>query len=227
LRMIDAHGLDRAAAALDAGELVVVPTSRWYMLCCDATSRDACAAVYASKRRPLTKPLLLALPPSSTETAGLQVGAGAAKLIHWFWPGDLALLLPWADAQARDELASVGRDAALVCRPPGILGALAELASVPVAATSANISGAPSEGGSHPAITATAVKDFIRVSGADVTVLVDGGICPRNQHLTVIDCSIPDGPPLLVREGAVHRDAIWAALDESGQTTGPSTEVDR
>lgn len=220
-RILTVSDLTVAAAALDNGETVIVPTARWYMICCDASSAAACAAVYAAKRRPAAKSLLFALAAAWPVRQTFDVGDGADVLMRNFWPGDLALLLPWASAG--QALASVGADAAMVCRPPGVLGALADHASVPVAATSANFSGTPGEGGSRPALTPVQAADFARASGLAPAVLVDGGICPHNVHLTVADCSAPAGQPRIVREGVVHRDAIMAALaaDDQGSAAWP------
>ncbi len=50
------------ADAVDAGEIVVLPTRLWYMLCADSTNAEACRRIFEGKGRPTTKPLALVMP---------------------------------------------------------------------------------------------------------------------------------------------------------------------
>jgi phosphoglycolate phosphatase-like HAD superfamily hydrolase len=53
--------LSAAAWLLAAGEIVAVPTPRWYMLCARTTDTAAAHAIFRIKQRPEHKPLLLLL----------------------------------------------------------------------------------------------------------------------------------------------------------------------
>ncbi|GAB3971077.1 hypothetical protein GCM10029978_045580 [Actinoallomurus acanthiterrae] len=49
-----------------------------------------------------------------------------------------------------------------------------------------------------------------------VGVIVDGGVCPAANHMTIVDCFTPEAR--LVRTGLVHQRAISAALDTEIRT---------
>src|SRR4051795_11721135 len=98
MRIVTSSDLDLAARAIEAGELVVVPTERWYMLCCDASNPGACARIFTTKKRPPDKSLLFVAPSPEAVRQRFSVAKEAELLAAAFWPGDLALLLPWRDA---------------------------------------------------------------------------------------------------------------------------------
>lgn len=214
MRVIHAGQLAEAVATLEAGELVIVPTSRWYMICANAHNAQACQKIFDAKRRPADKSLLLVTPDLYAATMLFTFPPGARRLAAAFWPGELAMTLRWRDPTAGNIHQSVGNTHALVTCVPGVLGELAATAKVPVAATSANISGEATAGGTPPAITFSEVKQFVQTSGTDVAVCIDGGICPAANHLTVVDCTTED--IRVARSGLVHERAIAAALDGHG-----------
>ncbi|MFB0992623.1 MAG: Sua5/YciO/YrdC/YwlC family protein, partial [Rhodospirillales bacterium] len=52
-------GIDAAATALSAGDLVAFPTETVYGLGADATNNTAVASIYAAKGRPTFNPLIV------------------------------------------------------------------------------------------------------------------------------------------------------------------------
>lgn len=201
--------LARAVTTLETGDLVVVPTSRWYMICADATNSVACQRIFTAKRRPATKQLCLVVPSLAAASARFAMNTGAHRLATALWPGDLAMLLRWRDTSHGDDHAAVGSPAALVTQAPGTLGALSTRARVPIAATTVNVSGTMDEG-PVPAITVGEVRRFLTESGIGDATVIDGGICPTANHLTIVDCT--EHRPRIVRHGVVHERAIAAAL---------------
>lgn len=210
MKVIERDQLEQAAEALEAGGLVVVPTRRWYMICGDATNPEVCQRIYSGKRRPTGKTLAFVTPSHETTVELFQVNEHAERLIEAFWPGDLALILPWRDAAIGQQHVGVGMPNALVVQEAGILGELARLVRVPLAATSANISGEGGAAGPGPAITVNEVRAFVVDGSVDVAMCINGGICPTGHHLTIMDCSGEEAQ--LVRPGVVHERAIGAAL---------------
>jgi tRNA threonylcarbamoyl adenosine modification protein (Sua5/YciO/YrdC/YwlC family) len=188
---------------------VIVPTRRWYMICADATNAAACRSIFEAKQRPLTKSLVLVTPSASACEQHFVVHREARLLMDAFWPGDLALLLPWRDGHAPAHYTSVGAPA-LVTQASDALGQLAEMAAVPVAATTVNVSGDAHVDAPGPAITVDEVDAFLKLSEIPVSVVVDGGVCPAANHLSIVDCATPESR--LVRVGLVHERAISAAL---------------
>jgi L-threonylcarbamoyladenylate synthase len=208
--------LQAASRAIESGRLVIVPTSRWYMLCCDAGNPRACEAVFAAKRRPVSKSLLLVLRANEDALRWFKIGRDAQALIRHFWPGDLALLLQWTNIESANRYPAVGAPA-LVSQADGVLGDLARQTSVPVAATSVNFSGTPESPDIGPAISPGEVAAFIEESGIKVDVVIEGGICPGFMPMTIVDCSRAESNARIVREGTTHSRAIAAALLDSNR----------
>lgn len=211
MKLITSGELDSAAEAVEAGELVIVPTRRWYMVCANANDADACQRIFTGKKRPTSKPLALVVPSARIAHELFVLSPRAQTLISALWPGDLAIITPWRDPAVGQRHAAVGTPHALITHDPGILGELATKSQVPIATTTASISSDP-QAGLGPAITVEEVDDFLQVSGMKVAFCIDGGICPAADHLTVVDCT--DKETRVIRTGLVHERAIAAALHE-------------
>jgi L-threonylcarbamoyladenylate synthase len=210
VKLIQPDDLALAIEAVEAGERVVLPTHRWYMICANASDADACGRIFAGKRRPTAKSLLYVLPTRDAAADLFKLTPQAERLASNFWPGDLAMILPWRDAAVGKQHQAVGAPHALVTHAPGLPGELAAKARVPIAATTVNVSGDGSTTERGPAITTAEVQQFVDLTGVDVAYCVDGGICPVANHLTIVDCTTQEAE--LVRSGVVHDRAIEAAL---------------
>jgi L-threonylcarbamoyladenylate synthase len=209
MRVIPQTTLAPAAEALLNGELVIAPTRRWYMICAAAANETACRNIFNGKRRSPAKPLVFIAPSGADHASHFVLTDDALKLADAFWPGDLALMLPWRHPEDAARYPFVGSPA-LTTRDPGLLGELAATAGIAVAATTANISGDAGPDDRGPAVTLAEVDEFLTESGITVSITVDGGICPAGNHMTIVDCS--DAQARLVRSGLVHHRAIAAAL---------------
>lgn len=209
MRLIHPTDLDVAARAVEAGELVIVPTYRWYMICADAGSPEACSRIFEGKKRPTSKSLAFVLPSLQAGEKRFHLSREARNLADAFWPGDLALLLPWRDSEDAVKYTAVGSPA-LTTQAPGVLGELASITSTPLAATTVNISGDGGPDDPGPAVTLDEVQHFLATTGVSASVIVDGGICPTANHMTIVDCFTPEAR--LVRTGLVHQRAVSAAL---------------
>lgn len=214
MRILKPCDLEKAARAIDRGQIVVVPTSRWYMICCDAGNEAACAEIFRAKARPSAKQLLLVLESSAVAAEHFKIGHEAQRLIRAFWPGELSLMLSWKDVALGRSFEAVGSEVALVGHAPGIMGLLAAQTQALIASTSANLSMHPDDRNFGPSITLAEVLDFAKESNLNVDVIIDGGVCPQFAHTTVVDCSDRVQRAKIVREGIVHRRAIDAALAE-------------
>jgi L-threonylcarbamoyladenylate synthase len=179
------------------------------MLCADSASATACQQIFDCKGRPASKSLALVMPSNAAVEARFSLSAPARRLAEQLWPGDLALLLPWAAPEAGEGPWWLGGPAAMVTRDPWVLGELATLTRNPPAAAVVSRSDAAGPAGRQPALSPAEVRSFVEWTAAPVDILVDGGICPLGRGLTVVDCS---AAPTVVREGAVHPRAVSAAL---------------
>lgn len=206
---IPSEQIDLAARALEAGELVIVPTSRWYMICADAANASACQRIFEGKQRPPKKSLVLVMPSLAVCEQRFALSSDARQLANAFWPGDLALLLPWRDPEAGAQHPAVGAPA-LTTIAAGPLGDLANATETSIAATTVNISGEAGTDVPGPAITTGEVDDFLALTGIRPAAVLDGGTCPAANHMTIIDCSADRAR--LIRAGLVHERAISAAL---------------
>ncbi|MBI3859792.1 MAG: Sua5/YciO/YrdC/YwlC family protein [Thaumarchaeota archaeon] len=206
--------------------MVVVPTERWYMLCCDASNVSACERVFQGKRRSTNNPLLLVLRSRSEAYKYFQVNRSAGRLIESLWPGDLALILRWADRKMGLEYQAVGSEKALVGCPGGTLGALAGETGVMIAATSANISGVPSDDNVGPAISVVEVMTFLKKTDTHVSFIIDGGICPQFTHMTIVDCTDQKTQPVVIRKGTVHKRAVELSLGKESDLDSLSSSGD-
>ena len=185
------------AQALDAGQVVVLPTDTVYGLAARLDRPGALATVFALKGRPpgLALPVLVGSPRQVHQVAAAWPAA-AASLADRFWPGPLTLVVP-----ALPEVgAAVGGGGGTVgVRHPrhDFVGALCRETG-PLAVTSANRHGEP------PCTTAQAAAELF---DGDLLV-VDGGTCDAPPS-TVVDCT--QSPPSCVRQGAVP----WARVEEA------------
>jgi L-threonylcarbamoyladenylate synthase len=209
LKPISAEQLDAAASALESGGLVVVPTERWYMICADATNLSACESIFAGKQRPRTKSLVYVASSRTECQEQFVMHPEAGLLADAFWPGNLAMLLPWRSAKSDVQHSTVGAPA-LVTIASDALGELAAATQVPVAATTVNISGDAGVEAPGPAITVEQVQAFLDSTQVEAAVVLDGGIAPAANHLTIVDCSTAQTS--LTRPGLLHERALVAAL---------------
>jgi L-threonylcarbamoyladenylate synthase len=210
MRLISPNELDLAVQAVAAGELVVLPTQRWYMICVNARDPGACERIFAAKGRPRSKSLAYVLPHVATANDLFVMTPHARQLSLAFWPGDLAMILRWRDLGVGRQHAPAGVPDALVTVDPGTLGQLALRSPVPIAATTANISHNTGTDSAGPAITTAEVQHFVAEAGINIAYCVDGGICPLAHHLTIVDCTATEAK--IIRSGVVHERAVKAAL---------------
>jgi len=199
---IDPTDIDAAIAALAQGRPVILPTETVYGLAANAADPSAVAAVFEAKGRPRFNPLIAHVADAEMGRAVGQLDARAERLAQAFWPGPLTLVLPVGDPALVCDLARAGLDTVAV-RSPGHPLALEILGRFggPVVAPSANRSGRPSP---------TTFQDAIDETGEFAAAGIDGGPCAVGVESTVV--ALLDGPPRLLRPGAVTREALEAVL---------------
>jgi len=190
--------LARAGELLRAGELVAFPTETVYGLGADATNDRAVAAIFAAKGRPHFNPLIVHVPDAAAAAACAVFDDRAEALAEQFWPGPLTLVLPRRPEAGLSLLVSAGLDTVAVRAPNHPVGqALLKAAGRPIAAPSANRSGA---------VSPTTPMHVVESLGDRVSVVLAGGRCPVGLESTVLDLS--GETPVLLRPGAVLREEI-------------------
>jgi L-threonylcarbamoyladenylate synthase len=201
-RKLPASAVDEAAALLRGGALVAFPTETVYGLGADATNGRAVAALFAAKGRPRFNPLICHYPEAEAAFADAAPDPHAWTLAERFWPGPLTLVLPRRPTSRVDLLTGAGLDS-LGVRVPGHPLALALLraAGVPLAAPSANPSGA---------VSPTMAEHVLEGLGGRIAAVLDGGACPVGVESTVLD--LTGQRVALLRPGGVPAEAIEALL---------------
>ncbi|MEP6650630.1 MAG: L-threonylcarbamoyladenylate synthase [Lapillicoccus sp.] len=198
-----AAGVEAAARAVQAGQVVVLPTDTVYGIGCDAFDAAAVTAVLAAKGRGREMPPPVLVPnPRTIDGLARSVPAYVGHLIDRFWPGALTLVLESQPSLTWD-LGETNGTVAL--RMPDHDIALALLGQAgPMAVTSANLTGRP------PAQTLVEAQEQL---GAAVAVYLDGGPASGGPASTILDCT--GGTPVTLREGALTRGEVDDALDEA------------
>lgn len=210
----DPAGIAAAAQALQAGQLVAVPTETVYGLAARADSADAVAAIYRAKGRPDFNPLIVhVLDVEQGETIAV-FDDRAKKLAAAFWPGALTLVLPLrADARIAPAVTAGLPTIALRCPAhPAMRGVLAQ-SGLALAAPSANRSGA---------VSPTTPAHVIASLEGRVPLVLDGGACAAGIESTIVALRA-DGGWQILRPGPVtgaQISAILGAEEDAVTSTG-------
>jgi L-threonylcarbamoyladenylate synthase len=204
----DAREIEKAAALLNAGELVAFPTETVYGLGADAANPAAVARIFAAKGRPASHPLIVHFSSfAAAREWAAEVPDAAARLAQAFWPGPLTLVLPKA---ARVPGVVTGGQASVALRSPAHPVARALLAAFGrgIAAPSANRYGR---------ISPTRAADVREELGDRVALVLDGGDCEVGLESTIVACL--GGRVTLLRPGAVSRsqvEDVVGRVDDAG-----------
>jgi len=198
----DAESVAAAAAALRAGGLVAMPTETVYGLAADATSEAAVAAIFAAKGRPAFNPLIVHVADLPSAEREAIFDEDAKMLAQAFWPGPLTIVAPVSPTCRISLLARAGLDS-LALRAPAhpVARALIAAAGVPIAAPSANRSGA---------VSPTRAEHVAADLGGRIDWILDAGPTALGLESTIVACL--GGTPRLLRPGALARERIEAVL---------------
>lgn len=197
-----AQSVAEAAALLRAGKLVAFPTETVYGLGGDATNDRAVAAIFEAKGRPQFNPLISHVLDAAAAQVLVQWNETAEKLAARFWPGPLTLVLPRAKGSPISLLATAGLDTVAIRAPShSVAQALIRAADRPIAAPSANRSGA---------VSPTRAEHVAESLGERVPLILDGGPCLVGMESTVLDLTA--ARPTLLRPGGATREGIEAVI---------------
>ena len=185
--------LAQAAHLLRIGEPVAFPTDTVYGLGANAQDEAAVQKIYHAKGRPSDKPLILLIhDKAQLSQFANHISDTAQTLMDAFWPGPLTLIFPLLEGTVS---AAVTRGKTTIgVRMPNHAVALAllELANVPIAAPSANLSGNPS-----PTTAAQVAADL----DGRIAAIVTGSVCNIGEASTIVD--VCGDVPVILRQGAI------------------------
>jgi L-threonylcarbamoyladenylate synthase len=192
--------LERAAAAVRQGGLVVFPTTGLYGLGADPLNPEAVERIFRLKARDADKPLLVLIDQLAMMNRVAQpVSAMARHLMARFWPGRLTFVVRALPNLPAGLTAGSGKIGVRLTGHP-VAAALAGAAGGLLIGTSANISGA---GG------IAVIPDLDPSVLESVAMVLDAGPL-TGQASTVVDVTAE--APVILRQGAVPGAAIMSAI---------------
>ncbi len=213
------EALAEAARLIRAGEPVAVPTETVYGLAADATSDAAVAGIYAAKGRPSFNPLIVHVKDLADAERLAVFPEQARSLAAAFWPGALTLVLPVRDDGGLAAAVTAGLSTvALRCPAHPVMQSLLALVGRPLAAPSANASGA---------VSPTRAAHVLASLGGRIPMILDGGPTERGLESTIV--AVEEGSVRLLRPGPITMTEIDATLPPpcKGGARGGSAEGGR
>jgi L-threonylcarbamoyladenylate synthase len=195
-----------AARLLKDGKLVAFPTDTLYGLGANATDPEAIEGVFSAKGRPKDKPLIvLARDLDMVGELVEDINPLARKLMNYFWPGPLTLIMI---ASAHLPLALTGHTGRIGVRVPDsiISQSLLKATSLPLTASSANRSG-----GKDPVDAQTVWEEL----AGTIDLVLDGGPVP-GMASAILDLTLC--PPRIIRPGPIPQHLL---AEIAGGKAGP------
>lgn len=185
--------LKQAADFIRNGKTVIFPTETVYGLGANALDAEAVAKIFIAKGRPQDNPLIVHVSSIEMMLPLIEkpLNDACLKLIHSFWPGALTLILKHSKIIPLSVSANL--DTVGIRMPDhSIALKLIEMAGVPIAAPSANISGKPS-----PTEASHVLNDMM----GRVDMIITSNQSRIGLESTVLDMS--SEIPTLLRPGGV------------------------
>lgn len=207
-------GINEAAELIKRGDIVAFPTETVYGLGADCFNKDAVDKIFTAKGRPFDNPIIVHV--SSIRQAcdvTINISETAEKLMNNFWPGPLTLVMEKNPAVPYNVTAGLNT---VAIRMPQhhIAQAIIELARVPVAAPSANLSGRPSP--------TTAQSVFDDLNGR-LPLIIDGGPCQIGIESTVLDVTCQT--PAILRPGIITHEMLSEIIGDIDDNHDDKNEV--
>jgi L-threonylcarbamoyladenylate synthase len=177
--------IEQAVAALRRGGIVAYPTEAVYGLGCDPFNADALERVFAAKRRPSARGVLLvAADYAQIEPLIDRRTASAASIERALatWPGPHTWIFPRSDA-VPEWIARGHAGVALRVTAHPLAAELCRAFGGPIVSTSAN------RHGDEPARNADAVRAAF---GSDIDVILDGAVGGLDRPTPIRDAMTGD-----------------------------------
>lgn len=192
--------IEKAAAVVREGKVVVLPTDTVYGVGADAFDVVAVAMVLAAKHRGREMPPPVLVGNELTvDGLATDVPMYARILMRQFWPGALTLVLK-AQPSLTWDLGDTNGTVAI--RMPDDEVARELLRTVgPMAVTSANVTGQPA---------ATTAREAQEQLGGAVALYLDAGPRTGSTASTIVDCTGEE--PVVLRHGAIPSDRLREVL---------------
>ncbi len=193
--------LNRAADIIKNGDLVVFPTETVYGLGASVFDEKALSKIFIAKGRPSDNPLIVHISDKNQlKDLVKNITESQQKLMDKFWPGPLTIIFD--KKENISDIVSGGLSTIAIRMPSNIFAReLINLAGVPIAAPSANISGRPS---------GTTGEDIYKELDGKVDMIIEAGESKIGVESTVV--KINEESVLILRPGAVTKEMLEETL---------------
>jgi len=189
----DKKKITAAAKVIREGGLVVFPTETVYGIAANLLDGKAMERLYRVKSRPEGKPFTVHISDlGMIRDMGCEITGTAKKLMAEFWPGPLTIILKSHAGRKIGFRMPADKTALELIRASG----------VPVAASSANLSGKPA-----PVTAQEAMADL----EGKVDMVIDGGRAEVGFESTVVDLTV--NPFKVLRVGAIKEEELSRAIN--------------
>ena len=197
------HLVTQVVRALQAGEVVALPTDTFYGLAVDPVNLRAVDRIYDLKARARHKPLSLLIEDvAQAYELARALDGSFDRLAERFWPGPLTLVVKAGSKLPLRVTANTGNVALRVPEAPLCRTVVREL-GLPITATSANLRGLPE------CTSASCVREQF---GDKLPLIVDAGPTQRSVATTIVDLSGGPNSWMILREGAIPTHEIALVL---------------
>ena len=195
------HDLSKASELIKSGGTLAFPTETVYGLGADATNKLAVAKIFQAKGRPSFNPLIIHCFSIEQIKTFAMWSAEAQTVADKFWPGPLTMVLPLSPNSQISSLALAGLQTVAIRMPNhSVAQSILQLANTPIAAPSANPSGA---------VSATKARHVISRLNGKIEGIISGNSSKIGLESTIISF-LPE--PSILRFGAIDETDISELL---------------
>jgi L-threonylcarbamoyladenylate synthase len=211
----DAAGIAWAAELIAGGGIVALPTETVYGLAARADRAEAVAAIYRAKGRPDFNPLIVHVPDLAEAEKLAQIDGHGQALAARFWPGPLTLVVPLRTGASIAPAVTAGLPTiALRCPAHPTMRAVLAASGLPLAAPSANRSGA---------VSPTTAEHVLATLGGRIDAVLDGGPCARGLESTIV--ALREHGWQMLRDGPIALRELIALLGAPLALNSPAIEA--
>jgi len=189
--------IQKAAEVVKRGGVVAFPTETVYGLAAGVFDDNAVRKIFEVKKRPSNKPLAVCI-ASLDQLSGVaaSIPPEAEAVIEEFLPGPLTLIL--LKRSSIPDIVTASKNNVGIRYPDHRIAlALIDSADVPIAATSANISGKESP---------TTAQEVLSQFSGEIDLMIDGGPTEYKIASTVVDFTVQ--PYRILREGSISKQEL-------------------
>ena len=195
------HDLSKASELIKSGGTLAFPTETVYGLGADATNKLAVAKIFQAKGRPSFNPLIIHCFSIEQIQTFAKWSSEAQTVADKFWPGPLTMVLPLLPNNQISSLALAGLQTVAVRMPDhSVAQSILQLANTPIAAPSANPSGA---------VSATKAEHVLSRLNGKIEGIISGYSSKIGLESTIISF-LPE--PSILRFGAIDETDISELL---------------